>query len=36
MPEPIVDRELDPAAPDLATLVALGRPYGLSVDLPAS
>jgi quercetin dioxygenase-like cupin family protein len=28
------DRELDPEAPDLDRLVALGRPYGMAVALP--
>jgi quercetin dioxygenase-like cupin family protein len=28
------DREISPAAPELDKLVALGRPYGLSVPLP--
>lgn len=28
------DREVSPTAPELDKLIALGRPYGLAVDLP--
>lgn len=30
------DREVSPTAPDIGKLIELGRPYGLTVDVPAN